>query len=174
MLPEFTDLSQESPTLNLANDCLRFVTGFFEVISTSAPHTYHSALLLSSTTSLVWQLYEQQAKPLVKVIQGLPTAWDPSIANTRFSNHISVAMWSPYSRFIAITFHISCEVVVLDAATLGQLYTMHFQSQNINLWKKLIFSPDSYLLTAYFYEDRHIVSWDLQTGSLISNISTIG
>ncbi|KAF9645858.1 hypothetical protein BDM02DRAFT_3064500, partial [Thelephora ganbajun] len=44
-------------TLDLANDCFRFVTGFFEVIEESAAHIYHSALPVSPQISLVWKLY---------------------------------------------------------------------------------------------------------------------
>ncbi|KAF9643222.1 hypothetical protein BDM02DRAFT_3063517, partial [Thelephora ganbajun] len=46
-----------SPTVELANDCFRFVTGFFEVTEESAPHIYHSALPLSPQTSVVRKLY---------------------------------------------------------------------------------------------------------------------
>ncbi|KAF8488885.1 hypothetical protein F5888DRAFT_1809332 [Russula emetica] len=46
-----------SPTLDLVNDYFRFVTGFFEIISTSAPHIYHSALPQSPRTSIVRRLF---------------------------------------------------------------------------------------------------------------------
>ncbi|KAF9644482.1 hypothetical protein BDM02DRAFT_3150283, partial [Thelephora ganbajun] len=49
------------PTVELANDCFRFVTGFFEVIEESAPHIYHSALPLSPQTSIVRKLYGPHA-----------------------------------------------------------------------------------------------------------------
>jgi len=66
--PKFTDLTQESPTLDLTNDCFRFVTGFFDVISLSAPHIYHSALLLSPKKSIVQKLYGPQVNPLARVV----------------------------------------------------------------------------------------------------------
>ena len=171
--PKFTDSNQESPTLDLTNDCFRFVTGFFGVISTSAPHIYHSALLLSPKKSIVHKLYGPQVNPLTRVIQGVPTLWDPSIANTRFSSGIHAVAWSPCSRLIAIACNQSCDVAILDAVTLEQLHTMYPQDQRI-VWTKLIFSPDSHLLTGYSYNCEYIVSWDLQTGGLISSISTRG
>ena len=169
-LYEFTDLNQESPTLDLANDCFRFVTGFFEMISTSAPHIYHSALLLSPPTSVVQNLYGPQAIPLARVVQGVPASWEPSIANKRFPSVINTATWSQCSKFIAIAIALSCEVVVLDAVTLGQLHTMHPKKQNIT-WNKLLFSPDGHLLTGYSYDDNCIASWDLQTGGPINDIN---
>jgi len=61
VLSGFTDLNQESPTLDLTNDCFQFVIGFSEAINTSGPHIYHSALLLSPKTSIVQKLYGSQA-----------------------------------------------------------------------------------------------------------------
>ena len=166
---ELTDLNQESPTLDLANDCFRFVTGFFEIISTSAPHIYHSALLLSPPTSVVQRLYRPQANPLARVVQGVPTSWEPSIANKRFPSGINAATWSQCGKFIAIAINSSCEVVVLDAMTLGQLHTMPSKKQSV-IWHKLLFSPDGHLLTGYSWRYDCIVSWDLQTGGPISDI----
>ena len=139
------------------------------MISTSAPHIYHSALLLSPTTSIVQRLYGPQATPLARVIQGAPASWEPSIANKRFPSNINTATWSQCSKFIAIAIASPCEVVVLDAATLGQLHTMHPTYRSIT-WDKLLFSPDGHLLTGYAEDYMCIVSWDLQTGGLISNV----
>jgi len=173
VLPEFADSNQESPILDLTNDCFRFVTGLFEVISTSAPHIYHSALPLSPKTSIVQKLYGSYSHPLARVVQGAPTSWDPSIANTRLPSDIVAAIWSPCSRFIATARESSGEIAILDAVTLEQLHTMHPPEQSIT-WKKLIFSPDGHLLTGYSQSYNCLVSWDLQTGGLISSISTTG
>jgi len=167
----FTDSNQESPTLDLTNDCFRFVTGFFEVISISAPHIYHSALLLSPKTSIVQTLYGSHPHPLARVIQGVPSSWDPSIANIRLPSDIEAAAWSSCNRFIAIARRLSSEIAILDAVTLEQLHTMHPPEESIT-WSELILSPDSHLLTGYSNWNQCIVSWDLQTGGLISNTST--
>ena len=164
-------MNQESPTLELTNDCFQFVTGFFEVINLSAPHIHHSALLLSPKQSIVQTLYGQQANPLARVIQGAPTSWDLNIANTRLSNSIRTVTWSPCSRFIGIVYYLSSEIVVLDATTFEQLHTMCLPNPWLNR-VNLIYSPDSHLLTGYPDQGHSIVSWDLQTGGLISNIST--
>ncbi|KAF9641927.1 hypothetical protein BDM02DRAFT_3067365, partial [Thelephora ganbajun] len=67
------------PTVELANDCFRFATGFFEVIDESAAHIYHSALPVSPQTSMVRKLYERHANPLTRIVHGLPDSWDPAI-----------------------------------------------------------------------------------------------
>ena len=116
-------------------------------------------------------LYGPQASPLVRIVQGRSTSWDTSATNRIFPKKVTVVAWSPCSRFIATACSMSCDVVVLDAMTLEKLHTMYPQDQGIT-WVKLIFSPDSHLLTGYSYNSECIVSWDLQTGGLISNINT--
>ena len=115
-------------------------------------------------------MYKPQTSPLARVVQGAPTSWDPSIANTRFPSTIDTAAWSPCSKFIAITLDGSIEVLVLDAVTLKPLHTMH--PRQYITWHNLIFSPDGYLLTGYSLWNHWIFSWDLQTGGLISKINT--
>ena len=123
--------------------------------------------------SIIQTLYGSQAKPLIRVVHGAPATWESSVANARFPTRICTTVWSSCSRFIAIAVEDSCNVVVLDGATLGQLHTMYPQSQDVH-WNQLMFSLDGHLLTAYSYGSDCIVSWDLQTGGLISNISVKG
>ena len=135
----------------------------------SAPHIYHSALLLSPKTSSVQELYGPQVTCMTRVIKGIPISWNPSIANTRFPSDADVATWSPCNEFIAITYRGSPEVVILDGTTLEQLHTLHSKNTGTK-WSHLMFSPDGHLLTGYLYDEDWIVSWDLQTGGPISYI----
>ena len=64
-------------------------------------------------------------------------------------------------------------IVVLDAGTLEQLHTMYSPHKNI-AWEYITFSPGTHLLTAYSYVNECIVNWDLQTGGVLSNFSTLG
>ena len=164
-----TCMNQEQPTLDLANDCFQFVARFFEVISLSAPHIYQSALLICPKESIVRRLYGSQAKPMVRVIQGVPSSW--GIASTRFSEEVYATAWSPCSRLLAAVIYGSTEVAILDAVTLGRLHSMNFPSE-IDHLKFMKFSPDSHLLTGYSELRDHMISWDLQTGGLLSSIST--
>ena len=154
-LLRFIDLTQGPQTLDLANDFFQFVTGFFEALSTSAPHIYHSALLLSPKTSIVQELYGPQVTHITRVIKGIPTSWDPSIANIRCVGAVRAVTWSPCSKFIAIACHGSPQVAILDATTLKQLHTLHSKNENsgielVDLW----FSPDGCLLVGYLYNEE--------------------
>ena len=117
------------------------------------------------------KLYGPWVNPLARIVQGVPTSWDPCIASKMFPNDICAVVWSPCSRFIAAAWNGSCDVAILDAVTLGKLHTMYPKNQWIR-WSKLIFSPDSHLLTGYSSTHNCIISWDVQTGGLISNINT--
>ena len=109
---------------------------------------------------------------MARVIQGIPVSWDPSIANIRLPSKIQATAWSPCSRFIAVATFDLPVIVVLDAGTLEQLHTMYFPSEYT--WDYITFSPGTHLLTAYSYLNGYIVNWDLQTGGVLSNFSTLG
>ena len=110
------DLVQVSTTLDLVRDYFRFVITFFEPISISAQHIYHSALPLSPQMSTVRELYAHYACPLARVVQGLPTSWGAVFATMHYDDMDNKAAWSPCSRFIAV--HRSSTIEVLDAVTL--------------------------------------------------------
>jgi hypothetical protein len=155
------------------------VTGYFEVINASAPHIYHSALVLAPQESIVRKLYQSHTHPLTRIVHGAPISWDPHIAATTFPSDISLVVWSPCSRFLAVTLLNTQMVVVLDSVTLQKLQTLKFpQDRTIRI---LIFSPDSYVLTCIDDCDEHqnfrsttleqyVISWDLQTGGVTSTI----
>ena len=165
---------QESSILDLITDCFHFVTGHFDVISASSPHIYHSALILAPKESIVWKQYKSHAKPFVRVVQGAPKSWEKSAATTTRSSHIYVAAWSPCSKFIAITWGYAIKVDILDPVTLQKLQTLRDESGADTSRKVLIFSPNGYVLTlsGCLIEDQGVivVSWDLQTGGIISTI----
>ena len=147
---------QESPTLDLARDYTRFVIAFFELISTSAPHIYISALPLSPPTSMVRKIYKQYARPLARVVHGFQASWDPVVAIVYDEISGYEAVWSPCNRFIAVTK--SRAVEIRDAMTLN--LTSNFEPPS-DAWA-LSFSPDSRSLTQFNRET--MVTWDLQTG----------
>ncbi|KAF9643640.1 hypothetical protein BDM02DRAFT_3272924 [Thelephora ganbajun] len=157
---------EASPTLDLVNDCFRFAMGFFEVISTSSTHIYHSALPLCPRQSIVRSMYEPHARPLARIVRGLPNSWESSTTVAGFPHPIRATVWSPCSRFIAIS--LGKVIEVLDAVTLKRVTTFYppaFQT----LW--LVFSPNTRLLTWYGGPPMEVISWDLQTGGLVSSIA---
>ena len=124
----------------------------------SAPHIYHSALLLSPQTSIIHEMYKQHASPFARVVQGMPVSWEPTTATAYTDSTPRAFAWSPCNRFIAVAKVGSVEV--LDAVTLSSLGTFeHFEHNH----GPPFFSPDSRCLTQ-FVEDR-LISWDLQTGA---------
>ena len=99
----------------------------------------------------------------------MSTSWDPSSASKRFPYYIHAAAWSPCNRFIAVTWDESSKIVILDAMTLEQLYTLYFPIERVTL-KCLAFSPDSCLLTSCSRWGQ-IITWDLQIGGIITSIN---
>ena len=162
------DRVQESPTLDLARDYSRFVIAFFDVIATSAPHIYHSALPLSPRSSMVREKFEKCARPLARVVHGLPVLWEPVVATVCSEGFGGTVVWSPCNRFIAVAK--SAVVEIRDAATLILLSTFEFPPGHGVL--SLSFSPDSRFLTQFNRED--LVTWDLQTGGSAGTISPEG
>ena len=154
------DWIQESPTLDLARDYSRFVIAFFDLINTSAPHIYISALTLSPRMSMVYEVYKQYVRPLARVVHGLQTLWEPVVATAYHNDPVTLAAWSPCDTLIAVVR--SGAVEVRDAVTLNPLST--FRSPP-GFRALLTFSPDSRLLTQLTHEGP--VTWDLQTGGSI-------
>ena len=153
------------PTLEFVNDYLRFVIGFFEVISISAPHIYRSALPLSPQESIIRKLYKSYVQPLPRVVRGLPISWEPIVATALHRDSVLAATWSPCSKFIAV--YLGTKIEIMDAVTLERLHTLTHPSRGGNRW--LTFSPDSRSLTL-FSDDHGLITWDLQTGGRISTI----
>ena len=186
----YSDRIQESPTLDLAHDCFRFVTGFFEIVSASSPHIYHSALVLAPQESIVRKLYGSHAHPFTRVVHGLPMSWDTHTAATTRPSRVMLAVWSPCNRFIAIAWTDAMTVDVLDSITLQRLQTLISPQMIPPEETALVFSPDSRVLTCSsglynspddsddsddfeqesFVVEGFAVSWELQTGDVASVI----
>ena len=166
--------------LDLADDCSRFVIGYFEIISASSPHIYHSALVLTPKTSIIRKLYESHARPFTRVVHGMPESWDSSNAVAVCPFKIKLAVWSSCNRFIAVSPKDFMTVNVLDSATLQQLQSFNFPSGEESVEpESLVFSPESRMVTCFSCHppkswrperDAFVVSWDLQTGCIVSAI----
>jgi hypothetical protein len=134
--------------LDTATDCLRFVTGFFEVISQSAPHIYHSALQLVPRSSIIWKLYCQQiGSPMARVVTGIPTSWDSCTASAGVKAEDYHAVWSPCGKSIAMGSVGGVEI--RDSNTLERLSTVRLHGKRDTI-KSLAFSPNGCLLACIF------------------------
>ena len=157
--------------MDLARDCSRFVSTYFDIISASSPHIYHSALPVSPKTSIIWKLYASHAQPFIRVAYGRPDSWDSYTTATTYPFKIKLAAWSPCNRLIAVSEPYPFEAVhILDSVTLQKLQS--FQHPDYSYSKNLIFSPDSRILTSCGYNtgEAFVVSWDLQTGCIVGKI----
>ena len=136
------------PLLNTTADCLRFVTEFFDVISQSAPHIYHSALLLAPKSSAVRKLYGQQIySPGVRVVTGIPTSWDSCAATLGTTADVRHVVWSPCGKYIAVTLYMVDIVGVLDSTTMERVSDLRSPIMPVKFTSQsLVFSPDGHLL----------------------------
>ena len=156
----------------LINDCFRFVTKFFEIINESAMHIYHSALPLSPRTSIVREKYERHALPLARIVHGLPTSWESSLADVEFPSEIRTAVWSPCSSLIAVVCgRPKATIEILDAVTLERLTGLQCPEGDLGgTTPRLVFSPGAHLLTWFGDSPGDIISWDPRTGVVTSTI----
>jgi WD40 repeat protein len=104
---------------------------------------------------------------MARVVHGLPLLWEPIPAT--FPTHppsvgAVVATWSPCNRFIAISDQ-GVKMHIVDAVTLKKLSTFEYGKSTC---QQLCFSPDSQTLTQV--TGQALISWDLQTGGLVSSI----
>src|ERR1700753_4096253 len=97
-----SDYIKESFTLDLVNDCLRFITSHFEIISASCPHIYHSALVLTPKSSIVWNLYGAYAGHFTRVVYGGEASLDSASLATGTPFMVKLIVWSPCNRYLAI------------------------------------------------------------------------
>ena len=139
-----------STLLDTAADCLRFVTEFFDIISKSGPHIYHSALQLTPQSSIVWKLYSQQIhSPVLKVVAGVPASWDSCTASAGAPAGVEHATWSPCGLFVAVVFEGT--VQIQDSNTLERVSVLKPPAYPIHPFPKfLAFSPSGCLLACSY------------------------
>ena len=141
------------PLLDIAADCLQFVTEFFEVISLSGSHIYHSALLLAPSSSMVRKLYGKMIRsPVSKIVTGIPTSWDSCTASAgATTSGVGHAVWSPCGQFVAVGLRIAIEI--RDSNTLERLSNLNPPGGLIkSIPHSLAFSPNGRLLACIYLE----------------------
>ena len=115
--------------------------------------------------------YKQYTYPLTRIIQGLPTSWDLSITTRRLSGDSAdcAITWSPGDQFIAAACRgVEDPITVLDPMTLEQ-FTILRTPLNFTA-HELFFSPDGQMITCFGHSPDILVTFDLQTGGLVSAI----
>ena len=135
------------PLLATTADFLRFVTEFFEVVSQSAPHIYHSALQLAPWASAVRKLYSQHIYSAVEsIVNGIPASWDSCTASTVVP--VCCAVWSPCGQFIAAA--VGGTVETYSSITLERVSVLKHPSSANGVIECLAFSPDGHLVVGLY------------------------
>ena len=146
------------------------MTKFFEPISVSATHIYHSALELSPEFSTVRTLYyDRRPTPLPRVATGITDSWDLSIDIFRPDYPLRPSIWSPCGRFV--TAQAKNTVGIWDSLTTELLSTLHPDGSTPQLKGTHAYSPDGHSLASA--SDTTIVIWDIQTGGVAKEIKGI-
>ena len=170
--------------LNTTTDCLHFVTEFFEVISQSTSHIYHSALPLTPQSSIVQKLYNQHIySPMVRVLTGIPASWDSCIASVGYENSNNCAIWSPCGQLVVAAFDTNIQIHKLN--TLERVSTLTSPHDRPPFPTCFTFSPGGHLLACSFVQynqsdgvkmlhNYSLVLWDIQTGVVIWKVDTLG
>ena len=139
------------------------MTGFFEPISVSATHVYHSALELCPISSIVRKLYYDRCHGITRlprVVIGTPHSWDPTISISSKDTY-QFCTWSPCGRFVAA--QTSKAVEIRNHLTFELIDIFQFTAKHPSTGP-LTYAPDGRSLASGF--SNSIVIWDIQTGGV--------
>ena len=155
-------VSRNEELLNTARDYFYFVTRFFEPISVSATHIYHTALELSPLSSIIRRFYHHQRHPpSPRVIAGNQDSWDQWIAvSCDYSN--GPCTWSPCGRFIAAGNGKGVEI--RDPLSFELLSTLIPTGPTQEPEDQVAYSMDGRLVASVC--DTSLTIWDIQTGGV--------
>ena len=157
--------------MDIAQDCLHFVTKFFEPISVSSTHIYHSALELCPTSSIVRKLYYDRYNRISRfprVVSGTPDTWDPNISFSSKDDY-DFCTWSQCGQFIAAK--TGEHIEVRNQLTFELLSLLRFPEDTFpRSDSQLAYSPDGRSLACS--AENTIVIWDIQTGGVAKEIVT--
>ncbi|KAF9644544.1 hypothetical protein BDM02DRAFT_933960 [Thelephora ganbajun] len=163
------EVSMDEELLDTARDYSHFVATFFEPISVSATHIYHSALELSPLSSVVRrQYYCQRHSSLPRVMAGTQESWEGGIIIPS-DNYYYSCTWSPCGQFIAAQ---SLETVdIRDSLGLELLSTFKL-TKRTPFRSLLAYSTDGHSIASL--SGTSLVIWDVQTGGVAKEIGHSG
>ncbi|KAF9649800.1 hypothetical protein BDM02DRAFT_3166192, partial [Thelephora ganbajun] len=157
------EVSGNVELLDTARDYSHFVVTFFEPISVSATHIYHSALELSPLSSIVRKRYYcQRHARLPRVIVGTWESWEQGIIIPSENRCLSYS-WSPCGQFVATQSLKAVEI--RDSLSLELLSTLKLTKPTPDeVTSLLAYSSDGRFIA--FLSDTSLVIWDIQTGGV--------
>ncbi|KAF9645054.1 hypothetical protein BDM02DRAFT_716708 [Thelephora ganbajun] len=157
-------VSGNEELLDTARDYSCFVVTFFEPISVSATHIYHSALELSPLSSIVRKRYYcQRYSSLPRVIVGTWESWEEGIIIPS-KHHCRSYTWSPCGQFIATDSFKGVEI--RDSLSLELVSTLPTPYGITGL---LAYSADGRFIASLC--GTSLVICDIQTGGVAKEIN---
>ena len=102
--------------VNLLNDAYRFLYSYNETISSSAMHTYYSALPFTPHNTCLYQLYKQETSHSITVLQGIPPTWTSCLSILPFG-HFFVDGLCVSSDRTQLAVYGDSTIAILDAQT---------------------------------------------------------
>ena len=137
------------------------MTTYFKPINVSATHIYHSALELSSLSSIVRRLYHhQQPIPFPRVVAGTLAEWEQSIHIPRCgASPNSLPTWSPCGQFVAASYPGAVEI---HNAFSSELISTLRPTEPISYTYVMAYSPDGHSFATL--SSSSLIIWDVQTG----------
>ena len=133
--------------VELLNDAYRFLSSYNQTISSSAMHTYYSALPFTPHNTRLYQLYEQETSHSITVLQGIHPAWTSCLSILSFSHDVDGLCISPDRTQLAVNG--APVITILDAQTTALQWRFgHFGG----LQSCLAFSPNGSTLAIADYE----------------------
>ena len=164
-------VARDEELLGTAKDYFHFATKFFEPISVSAVHIYHSALELSPLSSIVRRLYyHRRHTPFPRVVAGTADSWDKIIQlfSTGKSCNGKSFTWSPCGHFVAAISH--SRVQIRDAISSELVSTL---AKGVSdYYCTLTYSPDGHSLALLSTLSDTLMIWDIQTGGAANQIES--
>ena len=151
--------------LNTVRDYFHFVTKFFEPISHSATHIYHSALELSPLSSIIRRLYyNQRCTSFPRVVAGTTDSWNQGINISSGGAPYRFFTWSPCGQFVAA----SCGGTIEIRDPLSSELLSTLSKAGVYIIDELAYSPDGHSLASC--SNTGLIIWDIQTGGLAKGI----
>ena len=147
------------------------MTKFFEPISVSATHIYHSALELCPISSVTRQLYYDWGHHidyLPRVVVGIPDSWDSTISFSG-KDHYEFCAWSPCGQFVAAQTVQTIEI--RNQLTFELLTVLQFANNTHPPTCPPVYSPDGQSLASLVCSFVNVILiWDIQTGGVAKEI----
>jgi len=142
------------------NDSQRILLEYFDAISNSPSHIYHSALPFSPSSSWLHECYAAELSQEVRVVEGLPVKWG-MCSRTLLLDRTPQTL-SYWNNAVAVGYK-HRDIFIFDAITGSQTAVLSGHTDRV---QSLTFSSDGTSLVSGSF-DKTVKLWDVQTGGVV-------